>query len=166
MPTARSLLAASAALAALAVPATAVAKPHAEQAHGHGRGHAKVKVHTVSMLLRGTYAGGALTVTGGNHAARRAGLVGQSVSLDLSSAKVKVRDTNGDGARDADDVRDGDKVVVQVRVARGDDAGDALTVRKLVDRAGSGADDQGEDSGSDDSADDTPAAPADDPADA
>ena len=150
MHSARTLLAATAALAALALPATAAAKSdHGGKAHGH----------TVSVLLRGTYAGGELQVKGGNHAARKAGLVGRSVALDLTSAKLKVRDRNGDGARDAEDLQDGDKVVVQARVARGEAVDDAtLAVRKLAARAGSGSQGSDDDPSTDDSSDD----PADD----
>jgi hypothetical protein len=162
MPSARTLLAAGAALAALAVPATAAAKPHhggklEHKAAGHGgRGH------KVSLLLRGTWSGGALQVTGGNKATRRAGLVGTTVTLDLASAKLKVRDTDGDGARDAGDLRDGDRVVVQVRVARGDAAEGTLTARKLVARAKGGEDDQGADDADDESGDDSGDDPAED----
>lgn len=144
MPSARTLLAATAALAALALPAAAAAKPKHE--HGSVKGHG----HKVSLLLRGTYSGGELQVTGGNRATKRAGLVGQAVTLDLASAKLRVADRNGDGARDAEDLQDGDRVVVQVRVAQGDVASGTLAVRKLVARAKGGddsADDADEDSG-------------------
>jgi hypothetical protein len=148
MPSARTLLAAGAALAVLAVPAAAAAKPkHEHRAAGHG-------AHKVSLLLRGTWTGGALQVTGGNRATRRAGLVGESVSLDLASAKLKVRDTNGDGARDAEDLRDGDKVLVQARVARGEAVEGTLTARKLAARARGGEDDHGADDAGEDFADD------------
>jgi hypothetical protein len=150
MPSARTLLAATAALAALALPAAAGAKPKHEHATAKEHGH------KVSLLLRGTYAGGELQVKGGNRATRRAGLVGQSVTLDLASAKLRVHDRNGDGARDAEDLQDGDRVVVQVRVARGDVASGTLTVRKLVAHA-QGADDPTDDSAdepTDDSGDD------------
>jgi hypothetical protein len=163
MPSVRPLLAAASALAVLTLPAAAAAKPKPTAKHertaDHG-GHAKPQ-HKVSLLLRGTWSGDAMQVKGGNRAARRAGLVGQSVSLDLVSAKLRVRDTNGDGARDAEDVRDGDRVVVQVRMAAGDATDGTLTVRKLVARAdggdsGAGADDQGTDDAqpADDSTDD------------
>ena len=146
MSSARTLLAATAALAVLALPAVAGAKPKPEHASAKGHGH------KVSLLLRGTYSGGELEVKGGNRATKRAGLVGQSVTLDLASATLRVKDRNGDGARDAQDLQDGDRVVVQVRVARGDVAGGTLTVRKLVAHA----------QGTDDSADDAPADSGDD----
>ena len=142
MPSARTLFAATAALAVLALPAAADAKPHGGKSQGH----------KVSLLLRGSWSGGELQVKGGNRAARRAGLVGQSVSLDLAGAKLRVKDRNGDGARDEEDLQDGDRVVVQVRVARGDVASGTLTVRKLVAHAQ--ADDDSADDPADDSGDD------------
>ena len=154
MPSARTLLAATAALAVLALPAAADAKPTHGVKHEHGS--AKEHGHKLSLLLRGTYSGGGLQVTGGNRATKRAGLVGQSVTLDLASAKLRVKDRNGDGARDAEDLRDGDRVVVQVRVARSDVASGTLTVRKLVAHANSGDDSQAsdDDQGTDDSGND------------
>ena len=77
------------------------------------------------------------------------------MTLDLTSAKLHVHDRNGDGARDAEDLQDGDRVVVQVRVARGDVASGTLTVRKLVAHA----------QGADDSTDDSAGEPADDSGD-
>jgi hypothetical protein len=160
MPSARTLLAATAALAVLALPVAADAKPKAAAKHEHGSAKGthggKGRGHKVNLLLRGTYAGGELQVKGGNRATRRAGLVGQSVGLDLASAKLRVQDRNGDGARDAEDLQDGDRVVVQVRVARGDVASGTLTVRKLVahgESADDSADDTAEDA-PDDSGDD------------
>ncbi|HEX4691791.1 MAG TPA: hypothetical protein VH276_13940 [Solirubrobacteraceae bacterium] len=150
MPSARTLLAATAALAVLALPAAADAKPEHPVKHEHGS--AKGHGHKLSLLLRGTYSGGELQVTGGNRATRRAGLVGQSVTLDLASAKLRVKDRNGDGARDEEDLQDGDRVVVQVRVARGDVASGTLTVRKLVAHADGGDDSQAGDDGADDPA--------------
>jgi hypothetical protein len=149
MNSARTILAGGAALAVLAVPATADAKPqHAaklEHQGGHGATGKQHGGHKVSLLLRGTWSGGTLQVTGGNRAVRRAGLVGDSLTLDLTSAKLKVADRNGDGTRDAEDLRDGDKVVVQARLARGEAVDGTLTVRKLVahaqDASGGSADD-------------------------
>jgi hypothetical protein len=150
MSFARTAVTTFAAVAALALPATAVA--HA----GHGGDHGAKQEHkgahgkkhgarTVSLLVRGTWSGGALEVTGGNRATRRAGLVGESVTLGLSGARLRVRDRDGDGDRDEADLRDGDRVVVQARVPRGADAGAELTVRKLVARAKGGDDATGGD---------------------
>ena len=149
MPSARTLLAATAALAALALPSVADAKHDATHGGGKARGH------KVSLLLRGTYSAGELQVKGGNHATKRAGLVGQSVALDLADAKLPVQDRNGDGARDAEDLQDGDRVVVQVRMARGDVASGTLTVRKLVAHA-QRADDSADDSADDPAEDSAP----------
>jgi hypothetical protein len=135
--------------AALAMPAAAVAKGHPADAghgHGHGQSHAQSHArhqgnahahahHRVTYVFRGTWSGGAVEVTGGNRHVRRAGLVGQTVELDLSHARVVVRDLNGDGARDLADVQDGDRVLVQARLPKGDPGDAPYAARKLVDRA-------------------------------
>ena len=128
-------------VAALALPAAAAAKgrpDHAEKHHGGAR-------HGVSYVFKGTWSGDALQVTGGNAHVRHAGLVGQSVTFDLADARVVVRDVNGDGSRDVQDVSDGDRVVVKARLPKGDPGDGPYAARKLVDRARSG------DGGSDDS---------------
>lgn len=135
MPLARISLAVVTAAAVLALPAAAGAKSTGhghghEHATAHGQGHAK-HVKRVSYLIRGTWSGGSVAVTGGNRATRRAGLVGETVALELDGARIKVRDADGDGVRDASDLRDGDRVVVQ---ARGTGDG-SLDVREVVDRA-------------------------------
>jgi hypothetical protein len=152
MSTARKLprlAVAVAGAAALALPAAAAAKAHPEHAdHGHGHGHGKsdshhvARPHTVQYVFRGTWSGGAVQVTGGNNHVRRAGLVGQSVAFDLTEARVVVADVNGDGARDAADLKDGDRVLVQARLPKQDPGDGPYAARKLVDRgAPSAADD-------------------------
>jgi hypothetical protein len=132
-------------VAALALPAAAAAKGRPDNP-GHGHGHANG--HRVMYVFRGTWSGGAVEVTGGNRHVRRAGLVGQSLEFDLASARLVVRDVNADGARDLSDVSDGDRVVVQARLPKGDPGDGPFAARKLVDRA------RGDDS-SDDSSDDS-----------
>jgi hypothetical protein len=152
-------LAAAALAATLAVPAAAVAHPgnpdhgkheagkgkHAEKhtghVHKHGS-HAK-KPKAVTFVFKGVFtAPGTVAVQSGNAHVRKGGFVGQSVSFDVTSAKVVVADTNGDSQRDVADVKDGDMVLVQARVARktryaapaeGETA-EALVARKLIDR--------------------------------
>ena len=129
------------AAAALAVPSVAVAQP------GKGKGHEK---HTatahgkakqprkVMFVFKGRFtAPGTVDVTSGNSHVRKGGFVGQAVVFDLATAKVVAADTNADQTVDVTDVKDGDLVLVQARVAKRtkytEDA-DAITARKLVDR--------------------------------
>ena len=57
-------------------------------------------------------------MTKGNRHVRRAGLVGETITLDLSGARVRVADVNGDGVRDAADLHEGDIVAVKARAPR------------------------------------------------
>lgn len=137
------ILAAAVTAAALLVPAAAVAKP------GKGKGAEKpAKVHVkktknVTFIFRGTFtAPGTIGVLAGNAHARKGGFVGEGITVDLASAKLVVADTNGDGALDVTDVKDGDRVLVQVRMAKGTEfaapaegeIAETLAARKLVDK--------------------------------
>jgi hypothetical protein len=139
----KRILVAAATAAALAVPAAAVAQP------GKGKGAdkpAKVdrkKPKKVTFVFRGTFtAPGTVEVLAGNAHARKGGFVGETITVDLASAKLVVADTNGDGALDVTDVKDGDRVLVQARIAKrtkfaapaeGETAA-AIAARKLVDK--------------------------------
>jgi hypothetical protein len=136
----KRIVIAALAAAALAVPATAAAQP------GHGKGHAKKervggkakKAPKVTFVFKGTFtAPGTVEVLAGNAAVRKGGFVGETVTFDFANAKVVVADTNGDLALDVTDVKDGDLVLVQARLAkRTVFAADAetLAARKLVDK--------------------------------
>ena len=125
----RKTIAAATAALLLAAPAAAIAKkPEDKGSKGKGP-------KTVSLVLKGTYQGeGSVLVAKGNGPAKKAGLVGQTVKLDLSAAKLVVNDVDGDGARSLDDVQVGDKVVVKVKAPRGATAADTLAARQLVDQ--------------------------------
>jgi carbohydrate-selective porin OprB len=134
-------IAAALAAAAFAVPATAVADA------GPGKGHDKPakKAKTVTYVFKGTFAApGTVAVTSGNAHVRKGGYVGQSISFDLGAAKVVGVDTNADLKVDATDVADGDKVLVQARIAKGTkfaapaegETAAAIAARKLVDKTG------------------------------
>jgi hypothetical protein len=133
----RTVLAALA-VAALAVPAAAGAKPGGGK--GHGKPAAKEKQSKkVMFVFRGTFtAPGTVAVDAGNAHVRKGGFVGQAVTFDFADAKVVVADTNGDLVRDVADVKDGDRVLVTARVARRTkfaEGAEAVVARKLVDKA-------------------------------
>ena len=119
--------------AALAVPAAAVAQP------GHGKDKPPKKAKTVNFVFKGTFtAPGTVTVSAGNAHVRKGGYVGTEVTFDLDDAKIVGVDTTADGKVDLADVADGDKVLVQARVAKGTKHGTApvseLAARKLIDQ--------------------------------
>jgi hypothetical protein len=133
------------AAAALAVPAAAVAKPdHGKHHEKHAsKSHGK-KAKKVMFVFKGTFAAGAVDVTSGNAHVRKGGFVGQSVTFDLADAKIRAADTNGDNQVDLTDVKDGDKVLVQARVARRTafaDVTDPIPARKLIDKTNPRVDD-------------------------
>jgi hypothetical protein len=144
MNTRRKLFAAIG-VAALAVPAVALAKPHGE--HGGGKGHNP----SVSFVFKGTYAGDGTTVhvNHGNGHAKRAGLVGQDVAFDFSSATIKVADTNADEATDLSDVLTDDKVVVKAKLPKQDAVTQPIAARQLVDQTNSDDGDDAPDDGED-----------------
>jgi hypothetical protein len=127
----RNVITAALAVAALAVPAAAAAKPAA--------GGKVKKAKTVTFVFKGTFtAPGTIAVDAGNAHARKGGFVGESVTFDLANAKVVVADTNADGSLDVADVKDGDRVLVKARIAKGTSYvadGDAVVARKLVDKS-------------------------------
>jgi len=133
-------------IGAFAIPATAAAN----NGHGHGPSgnHGHGHNPTVMYVFKGSYGGGGLvSVDHGNGAVKKAGLVGQDVQFDLSSAKLDVADTNIDGSITADDVVAGDQVLVQARLPKQDPGTQPFAAKHLVDQtnpgdgAGDGSDD-------------------------
>jgi len=59
-----------------------------------------------------------LKVTKTNHGGRGRSLRGQTLTFDLTGARLKVRDNNADGMRDINDVAAGDLAEVRARLAR------------------------------------------------
>ena len=108
--------------------------------HGPGLKHAErkaaKKAHNVTYVFKGTFnlADSSVTVVKGNKHVRRAGFVGTQVVFDLTDARIKVADNNADGKRDAADLQDGDKVVVQARLPRREPGAAPFAARKLVDQ--------------------------------
>jgi hypothetical protein len=128
----------------LVLPA-AVSDGHERRGHGKpvSAGEKKAehkaakKAHKVTYVFKGTFnlADSSVTVTKGNKHVRRAGFVGEKVVFDLTAARIVVADTNADGKRDAADVKDGDKVLVQARLPRREPGAAPFAARKLVDQS-------------------------------
>jgi hypothetical protein len=112
-------------------PPASVVEKHADHKAKHEAKHGAKKV---AYVFKGTWSADGVKVLKGNKAVRRAGFVGQTVVFDLSAARVVVADNNGDGKRDASDLQDGDKVVVQARLPRRDPGAAPFAARKLVDQ--------------------------------
>ena len=130
-------LVALAVVAALAVPASAAAKRPAEH-HGKGdfhsheqKGRALNVTGTVAAVGDGTID---VLVKGANHHGRA--LRGETITVDVSSARIVVRDVNADGNRDLADVAVGDRVLVQSRIAKGamPDPAQPLVAQRVVDK--------------------------------
>lgn len=87
----------------------------------------------VSYVFKGTYAGeSAVAVTKGNKHARD--FEGETVTFDLSAAKVSVADTTGDGVVNVDDVVVGDSVVVKAKLPKGTETAQPIVAKHLVDQ--------------------------------
>lgn len=135
-------LALGAVLALGAAPAAMAVKPADPGSNGlgHTKGHQSGHSHkggkaVVMYVFKGTYAGaGDVAVDHGNAHVRKAGLVGATVSFDLTAAKIVVADNDGNGTRDLADVRNDDRVVVKARLPRTDPGAQPYTAKQLVDQ--------------------------------
>jgi hypothetical protein len=138
----KNIIAAVAVTAAFCAPAAAQAKGghghSGEHGHGHAVQHLPQAPKTRNVIVKGTVVavdGNFVTVAvaGSNHHGRA--LKGQEIQLDLAAARIRVKDVNGDGARDAADVVAGDRVLAQVRVPRQTtlDLSQPFAARKLID---------------------------------
>jgi hypothetical protein len=118
-------------VAALAIPAGAIAK----QGENHGKANGHNKPHGVAYIFKGTYmSGGSVEVKSGNSRVRKGGFIGQTVSFDLTNARVVVDDTNADGQKNLSDVATGDKVLVMARLPRTDPGSQPFAAKRLVDQ--------------------------------
>lgn len=135
-------------IAALAVPAAAVAKQgensggngnHGSNAKGKGKGKAK----GVAYVFRGTYVGtneadsdlGSVDVLKGNSRVRKGGFVGETVEFDFSDARFVVADGPDEGEdRDLEDVQVGDRVLVKAKLPRKQPGDQPFAARRLVDQ--------------------------------
>ncbi|HEX8745337.1 MAG TPA: hypothetical protein VF712_19580 [Thermoleophilaceae bacterium] len=134
--------------ALVACPAAATAKnsngggsgkaPQGDVAADHGKGKGKSKKPKVQTYeFKGLVAGVAdgnvqVAVSAGNSRGRK--FKGQTLTFDLSKAKLKVADVNKDGKRDLADVAAGDRVNVQAKLAGPVDATQPLAARHFVDK--------------------------------
>lgn len=102
---------------------------------GHER-HAQRPDREVAYVFKGSFhtAGSTVSVVQGNRHARRAGLVGQDVAFDLSAARVRVADLNGDGMRNAADLQEGDMVVVKAFAPHRSALTGRFVAHKVVDQ--------------------------------
>jgi hypothetical protein len=151
-------------VAALALPAAALA-----HGGGHGKGathgnkggksagHKQGK-HGRALIVKGTVSAVGtdtidVVVSGGNHHARD--LKGQTVTVDVSNARIVVRDVNGDGKRDLSDVAVGDRVVVHARIDKGAtvDPSQPIVAKRVVDQGAASTGGSGDNTGSGDTTD-------------
>lgn len=123
---------------ALAVPSAALAGQgenhgHAGESHGNANGHSVT--NEAAYVFRGTYEGNStVAVAQGNARVRKDGLVGQTVTFDLTATRITVADTNGDGATDLSDVQVGDKVLVKAMLPKSDPGSQPFAAKHLVDQ--------------------------------
>lgn len=129
----RRTLIAALGVAALAIPAAAVANQGENHGHGHANGHSKV--HNVAYVFKGTYEGESkVKVAHGNARVRKGGFVGQVVSFDLTGARITVADTNADTVTDVNDVQVGDQVLVKAMLPKSDPGSQPFAAKHLVDQ--------------------------------
>jgi hypothetical protein len=133
-------------VAAMAMPAAAVAKKGpgkgvsggGEAAERGAKPKKPKKPKTSTYVFTGTVSAvGTVTVQvevkGGNSRGRRH--VGQTLTFSLDGAKLKLRDANADGKRDMADVAVGDRVAIQAKLPRGDlDVSAELPARHFLDK--------------------------------
>ena len=148
--------------AAMGIPvADAAAKGHGD-GHGHkpaasenhGKGHGP---KTRALNLKGTVTAVGdgtidVLVKKANHHGKD--LRGKTVTVDVSNARIVVRDVNGDGNRDLADVAVGDRVGVHSRIAKGSapDPAQPIVAKRVIDK---GAPRTSENTGGDESGDET-----------
>lgn len=145
--------------AALALPASAVAKSHAggKGKHGgsHARDHSGKKGHKarVSYNFKGVVASvdpAAKTVVVSIEHANRHGrkFVGEDLTFDFTKTRLVVADVNSDGARSLADISEGDRIKVRVKLRRkaGDLSSDTIVGRKMSAKCENTSDESAEES--------------------
>lgn len=95
----------------------------------------KPKVHTYEFKgLVAAVADGNVQVQVLHGNSRGKKFKGQTLTFDLSKAKIKVADVNNDGKRDLADVAVGDRVMVQAKVAGPVDPAKPVVARHFLDK--------------------------------
>jgi hypothetical protein len=94
-------------------------------------------------VFKGAFtAPGTVEVRSGNARVKKRGFVGQTVTFDFASARIVAADTNADQKVDVTDVKDGDLMLVQARLAKCTEyaapaeglAAVPVAARKLIDK--------------------------------
>jgi cation transport ATPase len=120
-------------VAALAIPSAAIANHGENHGHGHANGHSKT--HNVAYVFKGTYEGESMVkVAHGNARVRKGGFLEQTVTFDLSGARITVADTNADQTTDLNDVQVGDTVLVKAMLPKSDPGTQPFAAKHLVDQ--------------------------------
>jgi hypothetical protein len=129
-------------VAALVIPAGALATPGGNHGKGNGKGHGKGHAHCVAFVFKGAYKGeSAVEVLHGNAHVRKGGFVGQLVTFDFTEAAIVASDVSPVGAPDGqvnlEDVQEGDRVLVKAclpRKTEWEEGEAAIKARRLVDQ--------------------------------
>lgn len=120
---------------ALAIPSAAVASQGEGHGQGHEHGHGEGHSHSVAYVFKGVYQGeSTVEVKAGNSRVRKGGFVGETVSFDLSGARIVATDTNADGTVDLSDVQVGDAVVVKAMLPKSEPGTQPFAAKRLVDQ--------------------------------
>lgn len=145
------ILAAAATLALAATPAAIAKKPEdpgskgkakaeLKGQNGKGKGKAKAKNIVVKGVVTAASTDGSSVTIDVTKANKHGAFLRDAESpLAFSAAKVVVLDANGDGPTVAD-LQAGDKVVVQIRLAKDADLSGVLAARKIIDQTNPPAD--------------------------
>jgi hypothetical protein len=119
---------------AIVIGVAALVAPVAMAAPQDGKGGGQTK--PAQYKVKGSYAGdGVVSVHKANGHARKAGWKGTDVAFDLSSAQIRVADSNGDGTSDLADVTIGDRVKVKARLPKRDPGAGPYVAKRLVDES-------------------------------
>jgi hypothetical protein len=120
-------------VAALAIPAGAIASKGDNHGHHNANGH--TKTHNVAYVFKGAYEGeSTVKVAHGNARVRKGGFVGETVAFDLSAARIVVSDANNDQSRDLNDVQVGDEVLVKAMLPKNDPGSQPFAAKRLIDQ--------------------------------